>query len=166
LVENLTSDPDACHRAGDFVTQLDEIEGCYKGPFKLGLDQSVHTRLSIANRVDGAMGMSRLRVNPLKKAKDDFIPADTRKLVETEAKQKQNLTWAKQGHFEGPRVGRFPGKPFPKSSGSGGRSKLGQGGSFNKSKSPKGSGKSKGRGRGRGRGRGDSDKGPSGGDPE
>jgi hypothetical protein len=34
-------------------------------------------RLSVAGRVDGAMGMSHLRVKPLKEPKDDFISADT-----------------------------------------------------------------------------------------
>ena len=165
IVDSLTSDPEAWHRADDIVNQLNEIEDCCKGSFIFGLDQSVHMRLNVANRVDEAVGISHLRVNPLKKAKDDFISPDTYKLVETEAKQKQNLTWAKQGHFNGSRAGqRFSGKPFSKSSGNGGKSKHGQGGSFSKSTSSKGSGKGKGRGRGRGRGRGGSDKDSSSGD--
>ena len=104
-------------------------------------------RLNVASRVDVAMGISHLRVDPLKKKKDDFISADTYKLVEAEAKQKQNLTWAKQGHFDGSRAGqRFSGKPFSKSSGNGGKSNYGKGGKS------KGGGKGKGRGRGKGKG--------------
>ena len=62
MVESLTSDPDAWCRADDIVTQLDEIEGCCKGSFRFGLDQSVHMRLSVANRVDEAMGTSHLMI--------------------------------------------------------------------------------------------------------
>jgi hypothetical protein len=92
MIENVTSDPDAWHRADDIVSQLDEIGECCKGSFNFGLDHSVNTRLSVAIRIGDSMGISHLRVNPLKKVKDDFISNDTCKLVETEAKQKQNLT--------------------------------------------------------------------------
>ena len=147
LTESVTSDPDAWYRADDILEQLTEIRACCEGSFKFGLDQSVHMRLNVASRVDVAMGISHLRVDPLKKKKDDFISADTYKLVEAEAKQKQNLTWAKQGHFDGSRAGqRFSGKPFSKSSGNGGKSNYGKGGKS------KGGGKGKGRGRGKGKG--------------
>jgi hypothetical protein len=169
LVENVAADPDAWYRADDVIAQLVVIEECCEGAFKFGLDQSVNMRLNVASRVDVAMGISHLRVDPLKKVKDDFISADTYKLVEKEAKEKQNLTWAKQGHFDGSRAGsqRFSGKPFSKSSGNGYKSKGGQGGYAPRSKGSKGGGgKGRGRGgRGRGRGRGKSDDEPSGGDP-
>ena len=54
------------HRADDIVGQLDEIEECCKGSFIFGLDHSVNMRLSVASRIDDAMGISHLRVNPLK----------------------------------------------------------------------------------------------------
>jgi hypothetical protein len=75
-----------------------------------------------------------------------------------EAKEKQNLLWAKQGHFPGSHAGRFFDKPSSKSSGGGGNYKSSGGGRGNYGNRPKkgkgGSGKGGGRGKGRGRGRG------------
>ena len=158
LSTNLENDPDSWYRADDILEQLDEIVHCAEGAFRFGLDMSGSMRLNVANRVDTAMGVSHLRVDPLKRETDDFISADTHKLIENEAKEKQNLLWAKQGHFPGSNAGRFFDKPSSKSSGGGGKHKSSGGGRGNYGNRPKkgkdGSGKGGGRGRGRGRGRG------------
>ena len=99
LETSITSDPDAWYRADEILEQMQEIAACAQGAFTFGLDMSVNMRLNVANRVDIAMGINHLRVDPFKKETDDFISDDTYKLVEKEAKAKQNLTWAKQGHF-------------------------------------------------------------------
>ena len=46
------------------------------------------------------MGIDHLRVDPVKKRADDFICDETYKLVEAEAKKKQNLAWAQQELWE------------------------------------------------------------------
>ena len=120
LGNSLQSDPDAWYRADDILEQINEIASCAEGAFVFGLDLSVMMRLNVANRIDVAMGIRHLRVDPFKRETDDFISSDTYKLVEKEAKEKQNLTWARQGHFDGSRAGnRFSGQPSSKSSGGG-----------------------------------------------
>ena len=148
ITSSLTSDPDAWYRADDILDRLTVVQNCTEAAFTLGLDASVHLRLSVANRVDTAMGIKHLRVDPLKKGEDDFISDDTYKLVEAEAKKKQNLTWAKQGDFPGSKAGSsFFGKPPQKYPGGGKKP-------FQKSGGSKGG---RGRGRGRGKGRGGKD---------
>ena len=150
----LTSDPDAWYRADEILDTLEEMEACAEGTFRFGLDTSVAIRLNVANRVDVAMGINHLRVDPFKKETDDFISADTYKLVEAEAKAQQNLTWAKQGHFPGSRAGNnFFGKPSHKNPGGGKQSNYNNSGGGRGNK-PKGGGKGKGRGRGKGKGKG------------
>jgi hypothetical protein len=149
LQEQLSENPDIVFRAADFIDQLEPIAATTRAAFELGLDSATHMRMNVSRRVDQAMGIDHLRADPTKRAVDDFISPETYKLVEEAAKQKQNLTWAKQGYFPGQHVGRFSGGPPPKSGGGGGnytkRSKGGGGG--------KGSG-----GRGRGKGKGGKDK--------
>ena len=155
LREQLESDPDVLFRADNIVRQFEELEGCAHSTFVLGLDMSLHLRLNVSKRVDSAMGIDHLRVDPLKRAADDFISPDTYKLVEEAAKNKQNLTWAKQGVFPGSRAGHFPGNPSPKTSGGG----FGRGGNRGGSR---GGGRGRGgnsRGRGAGRGGKGRDKG-------
>ena len=167
----VTSDPDAWFRADDILERLQIAQICAESTFTFGLDASVHMRLSVANRVDEAMGIKHLRVDPLKAGEDDFISDDTYKLVQAEAEKKQNLTWAKQGDFPGSKAGsRFFGGPPQKYPG-GGKYK-------DQHRSGDGGGRGKGRGRGkggRGKGRGKKDwkdkggrgsgEGSSGGDP-
>ena len=148
---NLTSDPDAWYRADDLLERLTIAQKCAESAFTFGLDSAVHLRLSVANKVDTAMGIKHLRVDPLKKGEDDFISDDTYKLVQAEAEKKQNLTWAKQGDFPGSKNGAsFFGKPSQKYPG-GGQQNYQQN---RKGGSRGGRGKGKGRGRGKGKGRG------------
>ena len=161
----VTSDPDAWFRADDILERLQIAQICAESTFTFGLDASVHMRLSVANRVDEAMGIKHLRVDPLKAGEDDFISDDTYKLVQAEAEKKQNLTWAKQGDFPRSKAGSsFFGKPSQK---------YPRGGKSNTFQSKK---KSGGRGSGGGRGKGGkgrdkpkggrgSGEGSSGGDP-
>ena len=127
------------------------------------MDASVHMRLSVANRVDEAMGIKHLRVDPLKAGEDDFISDDTYKLVQAEAEKKQNLTWAKQGDFPRSKAGNsFFGKPSQK------HPRGGKNNNQNKKAGGRGNGRGRGKG-GKGRGKGKAGRGsgddPSGGDP-
>ena len=74
---SLTSDSDAWYRADDILDRLLVVQNCAEAAFTFGLDASVHMRLSVANRVDTAMGIKHLRVDPLKRGEDDFISDDT-----------------------------------------------------------------------------------------
>ena len=156
---NLTSDPDAWYRADDILERLTVAQNCAESAFVFGLDASVHLRLGVANRVDTAMGIKHLRVDPLKKGEDDFISDDTCKLVQAEAEKKQNLTWAKQGDFPGSKKGAsFFGKPSQKYPGGG------KGNNYQKKNHSGGRGSGKG-GRGKGgKGRDRSKGGRGGGD--
>jgi hypothetical protein len=127
-------------------------------------------RYEVSKRVDVAMGIDHLRVDPHKRGTDDFLSADTYKLVEEAAKIKSNLAIAKKGVFPGA-PGYFSHRPSPKSSGGGSYKKRGKGsggGSYggssyqDKNKGGRGGGGGKG-GRGKGgkggkggRGKGDS----------
>ena len=152
LESSLDSDPDAWYRADEILEQVLEVAACTEGAFTLGLDMSVNMRLNVANRVDIAMGINHLRVDPFKKETDDFISADTYKLVEKEAKERQNLTWAKQGHFAGSRAGHFFGQPTQKSPGPARTARRKGGGQGSRGRGSRGRGGNGGRGRGRGRG--------------
>ena len=144
----VASDPDAWFRADDILERLRVVQDCTESTFRFGLDASVHMRLSVANRVDEAMGIKHLRVDPLKAGEDDFISEDTYKLVQAEAEKKQNLTWAKQGDFPRSKAGSsFFGKPSQKCP-RGGKSNTYQ------SKQPGGRGSGRGRGRGKDHGKG------------
>jgi hypothetical protein len=100
------------------------------------------------------MGIDHLRFDPTKREKDDFISPDAHKLVEKEAKHKQNIAWAKKGSAH---TGSFLGKPLrndPRGgnrSGGGGRGKGnkgyvgGRGSGKTVTKKPKGGGKGKGK---------------------
>jgi hypothetical protein len=148
----ITSDADAWFRADDIYERLQVAQLCAESAFTLGLDASVHMRLSVANRVDEAMGIKHLRVDPLKAGEDDFISDDTYKLVQAEAEKKQNLTWAKQGDFPRSKAGSsFFGKPSQK---------YPRGGKTNYQHKDKSGGRgNKGRGRGKGGGKGKGSKG-------
>jgi hypothetical protein len=147
---NLATDPGAWYRADDMLERLAVAQSCAESAFLFGLDAAVHLRLSVANRVDTAMGIKHLRVDPLKQGEDDFISDDTYKLVQAEAEKKQNLTWAKQGDFPGSKKGAsFFGKPSQKYPGGGKQHYQNR-----NSGSKGGRGKGKGRGKGRGKGKG------------
>jgi hypothetical protein len=146
LQEQLDADPDAWFRADDVLKQLIEVGACAESTFQFSIDASVHLRLNVAKKVDVTMGIAHLRVDPHKKESDDFVSHDTHKLVEEEARKKQNLTWAKQGDFPGSKAGNFSRYAPSKSSGGG-------------SKSSGGGRGGRGNGGGRGRGRGGRDKG-------
>jgi len=153
-IEDLVhEDPEVNFRGDDLVTQLSIFEDCLSAAFRLGLDHTAHLRLNVSTKLDAAMGIDHLRVDPRKRATDDFLTPDTAKIVEAEAKVKQNLSWAKKGIFPGSQIGhpnprtRFSSNPRQNSSGGGNTS-----------------GKGRGRGRGRGgRGRGKGGKGKGGG---
>jgi hypothetical protein len=95
------------------------------------------------------MGIDHLRVGLFKRKTEDFISPETYKLVEQEAKQKQDLTWAKQA---GSRAGHVLGRPPPKSSGSGTKRDHPKGGG--RGNRANGTFKTAGRGHGGGKGRG------------
>jgi len=162
----VTSDSDAWFRADDIYERLQAAQLCAESAFILGLDAPVHMRLSVANRVDEAMGIKHLRVDPLKAGEDDFISDDTYKLVQAEAEKKQNLTWAKQGDFPRSKAGSsFFGKPsqkYPRGGKNNYQNQKQSGGRGNKSRGRgKGGGKGKG---GKGKGGKGSGEGSSGGD--
>ena len=148
----LDVDPDLMFRGDEVLQQLKLLEPGVRATVQLGLDLSVHLRLNVSKRVDTAMGIDHLRVDPFKRKTEDFISPETYKLVEQEAKQKQDLTWAKQGHFPGSRAGHFLGRPPPKSSGGGAKRAHPKGGG--RGNRANGSFKTAGRGRGGGKGRG------------
>jgi hypothetical protein len=153
LREQIEVDSGIVFRGADLLEKLSCVETLLEGTMKVSLDTAAVMRLDVANRVDVAMAIDHLRVDPLKKASDDFISQDAYKLVEEAAKQKQNLTWAKKGMFPGSQVGNFSGRPLPRSTGGGGRSSNGGG---------RGRGSGGGRGRGNGGGRGKSKGAPKG----
>ena len=153
LREQIEVDSEIVFRGADLLEKLSSVETLLEGTMKVSLDTAAVMRLDVANRVDVAMAIDHLRVDPLKKASDDFISQDTYKLVEEAAKQKQNLTWAKKGMFPGSQVGNFSGRPPPRPMGGGGRSSNGGG---------RGRGSGGGRGRGNGGGRGKSKGAPKG----
>jgi hypothetical protein len=169
LAEQIELDPDIVFRGADLLDRMEQIEECLHGTFKISLDVATNMRLNVAHRVDVAMGIDHLRVDPLKKEIDDFISDDTYKLVESAAHKKQNLTWAKQGVFPGSKVGHFSQRPLSKSTGGGNQQSSGRGGRGRGNGRGRGKGGGGGKGRGgRGSGRGKSGKGgdapPSGGD--
>ena len=147
LEEQIEVDPEIVFRGADLLEKLSCVELLLEGTMKVSLDTAAIMRLDVANRVDVAMSIDHLRVDPLKKESDDFISKDTYKLVEEAAKQKQNLTWAKKGVFPGSQVGNFSGRPPSKTTGGGGRGSGGGG-------RGRGNGGGRGRGNGGGRGRG------------
>lgn len=124
--EKLEGDPDAWLRADGLRDHLVTLADHAHTAFRLGLEASVQLRLNVAKKVDVAMGIAHLRVDPTKREKDDFISDDTYKLVETAAKNKQNLVWAKAGTFPDMQAGRFFGQPPPQGLG-GGKRKRGKG---------------------------------------
>ena len=157
IEERQRVDPAVSIPAEDLLPLLATIEECADASLSLGLDMSAHLRFAVSHRIDQCIGIDHLREDHTKRPTDDFMGADTHKVVETAAKQKQNLTWAKEGHFPGSRVGNFFGQPPPNSSG-GGRQQRGTSRGRGRSRgrgNARGRGSSRGRGRGRGKGNGD-----------
>jgi hypothetical protein len=65
LGNSLTSEPNVWYRADEILDQINnEIAHCAQGAFVFGLDQSVMMRLNVSNRIDVAMGIKYLRVDP------------------------------------------------------------------------------------------------------
>ena len=169
LADALDNDVDVLFRADDTLAQLEDIVEAAAAAFRLSLDLSANMRYEVSKRVDVAMGIDHLRVDPHKRGTDDFLSADTYKLVEEAAKIKSNLAIAKKGVFPGA-PGYFSHRPSPKSSGGGSYKKRGKGsggGSYggssyqDKNKGGRGGGGKGGRGKGGkggkgGRGKGDS----------
>jgi hypothetical protein len=153
LREQVEVDPEVVFRGVDLLAKLADVETLLEGTMKVSLDTAAVMRLDVASRVDVAMAIDHLRIDPLKKVSDDFISKDTYKLVEEAAKQKQNLTWAKKGVFPGSQVGHFSGRPPPRSTGGGGYSS-GGGGRGRGNGGGRGRGTDGGRGRSKGSGKG------------
>ena len=117
LDQAIAEEPAIVFRAVDFQSQLQPVLEGLEGAFKSVLDTSACLRKDVGNRVDTAMGIDHLRFDPTKKTSDDFISEDTYKLVEAEAKHKQNMAVAKKGNQH---VGNFLGKP-PRNDSRGGK---------------------------------------------
>ena len=147
----LDDDTNAWLRADELQTHLVRLGEHAQTTFRLGLDMSVFLQRNVAKKVDVAMGIDHLRVDPTKRDKDDFVSDDTYKLVELEAKKKQNLVWAKAGTFADMQAGRFFGRP-PSQNPGGGKRKRGNGrggGTGGSTPFPKRNRSGKGKGRGR-----------------
>ena len=130
-------------KATDVTKQLLPASAALAAAFRASLDTSAHLRLDVGKRVDTAMGIDHLRFDPTKREKDDFISPDTYKLVEKEAKHKQNIAWAKKGSAQ---TGSFLGKPLRNDPRGGNRSGGGgRGSGKSAAKKPKGGGKGKGK---------------------
>jgi len=165
LADALDADPDVTFRGDETLSQLETIIETTAAAFRLNLDTSANMRYEVSKRVDVAMGIDHLRVDPHKRGTDDFLSEDTYKLVETAAKIKSNLAIAKKGVFPGT-AGYFSHRPSPKPSGGGGnykkRGKGSGGASYGGSSSAGGKGRGSGgkkgkgsKGKGGGRGKGD-----------
>jgi len=175
IADALAVDSDVVFRGDETLAQLEDVIETAAAAFRLSLDLSANMRYEVSKRVDVAMGIDHLRVDPHKRGTDDFLSEDTYKLVETAAKIKSNLAIAKKGVFPGT-AGYFSHRPSPKTSGGGGYKKRGKGsggGSYggssyqDKDKGGRGGGGGKG-GRGKGgkggkggRGKGDNSNGSS-----
>ena len=157
----LSEDTESVFRADQLKALLDPIFEAAEAAFKLGLDTSANMRYDVAKKVDVAMGIEHLRVDPHKRGTDDFVSGDTFELVEAAAKAKTELALAKQGVFPGSN-GYFSNGPPRKTHGGGGNyKKKGKGGggrSYPSSRGGRGGGRG---GRGRGGGRGKASKGDS-----
>jgi len=147
----LEEDTDAVFRADQLKTLLDPVLEAAEAAFTLGLDTSANMRYDVAKKVDVAMGIDHLRVDPHKRGTDDFVSDDTFKLVEAAAKTKTELALAKQGVFPGS-SGYFSNGPPRKSPGGGGYRERGKGDGNSGGRSHSRGGRGRGRGRGRGGG--------------
>ena len=141
----IEADPLIVFKATDVIKQLLPVSAALAAAFRAALDTSAHLRLDVGKRVDTAMGIDHLRFDPTKREKDDFISADTYKLVEAEAKHKQDLSWAKKGAAQ---TGSFLGKPFRNDSRSGNKTPgggYGRGGGKSTNYKPGGGGRGSGK---------------------
>ena len=151
--ERLEEDPDSWLRAEELHNHLTNLAENAHTTFRLGLESSVQLRLNVAKKIDAAMGISHLRVDPAKREKGDFISDDTYKLMELAAKKKQNLVWAKAGTFPSMQAGRFFGQP-PSTVPGGGKRKRGKGRGRGYGDTPyKSTKRSKPNGKGKGKGK-------------
>ena len=146
IQDQLEEDESVTWRGEDILDAVGIIIDTAEANFLFGLDSAKHIQLAVSKKVDTALGIDHLRVDDTKKPLDDFISADTYKLVEKAAKTKQDLSWAKKGIFPGSQIGHFSRRPFPQSSGNGGND-------TGRNRNGRGRGRG-GRGRGRGGGRG------------
>ena len=161
----LDEDDQAVIKADALRALLGPMIEAAEAAFTLGLDTSANMRYDVAKKVDVAMGIDHLRVDPHKRGTDDFLSNDTFKLVEAAAKTKTELAIAKQGVFPGSSAYFSNGPPRKPSGGGDGWRKKGKGNGYqggrsnSNSRGGRGGGRG-GRGRG-GRGKGKGDKGAS-----
>ena len=135
----------------DVLNFLEVLEGTTNCTMELAVDTQTHLRLAVSRRIETALGVGHLRKDPLKKAKEDFLPPDTYEIIADAAQKKEDLSWA-QNRLSTVKNSSSHGGPSQKSTGGGNNR-----GAFSQYKKATGGN----RGRGRGRGNGQQQKTPS-----
>ena len=104
----------------DVISFLEVVEGTTGATVDLAVDVQTHLRLAVSRRIESALGVGHLRVDPLKKEKEDFLPPDVYEKISEAAQQKEDLQWAQQRLSSlKPGSGSFQGNPSHKSTGRG-----------------------------------------------
>jgi hypothetical protein len=65
----------------DVLNFLEVLEGTTNCTMELAVDTQIHLRLAVSRRIETALGVGHLRKDPLKKAKEDFLPPDTYEIL-------------------------------------------------------------------------------------
>jgi hypothetical protein len=110
----LDDDPDLMFRGDEVLRQLQLLEPGVRATVQLGLDLFLHLRLNVSKRVDTAMGIDHLRVDPFKRKTEDFISPETYKLVEqVRGQTKTGFDVGKEGPLSWIQSGSFFGQATP-----------------------------------------------------
>ncbi len=81
----------------DVLTFLSTLEDATLGAMDIAIDNQSLMRIAVSRRLEEAIGVSHLRPEVGKKAREDFLSSETLSLIEAAATRSEDLSWAAEG---------------------------------------------------------------------
>jgi hypothetical protein len=81
----------------DILEFLSTLEEAASGAMDIAIDNQTLMRTAVSKRLEEAIGVAHLRPETGKKAREDFLSAETLSLIEAAATRSEDLSWAAEG---------------------------------------------------------------------
>jgi hypothetical protein len=81
----------------DILDFLATLEDAASGAMDIAIDNQTLMRTAVSRRLEEAIGVAHLRPETGKKAREDFLSAETLSLIEAAATRSEDLSWAAEG---------------------------------------------------------------------
>ena len=81
----------------DILEFLSTLEEAASGAMDIAIDNQTLMRTAVSKRLEEAIGVAHLRPETGRKAREDFLSAETLALIESAATRSEDLSWATEG---------------------------------------------------------------------